>query len=287
MASRRDLKTRVRAFVDIWVDCFAKHDLLTYASAIAFQVLKALVPLTLFGVAALGVAGRRDVWERDLAPSIRPRLDQPLFHAIDYVVEKIFSHNSVPLVLFAAVLTAWYVSGAVRAVMGGLNRIYETKEDRPLKLRWPLSLGLAVCVVAGLAGAALLVVAVPRPAGAVRYAVDVFRWIGAVAALSLAAGLLLRLGPVARRPKRWVTVGATLIILTWVVTSIVFRWYVGSIANFKTAVGQLTVFLVLAVYVYASSIVFLVGAQLDELLRADASSGERGILDLVFGRGRS
>src|SRR3954470_5443622 len=35
--------------------------------------------------------------------------------------------------------------------------------------------------------------------------------------------------------------GAVLVITTWIVTSIVFRVYVSSIANFKTAVGQLTV----------------------------------------------
>jgi hypothetical protein len=37
------------------------------------------------------------------------------------------------------------------------------------------------------------------------------------------------------------------------------------------------------VYVYASSIVFLVGVELDEQLRADATSGERGVLSVLFG----
>ena len=49
--------------------------------------------------------------------------------------------------------------------------------------------------------------------------------------------------------------------------SLVFAWYVGSVANFKTAAGQLTVFLVLTTYAYASSITFLVGVQADELMR--------------------
>jgi uncharacterized BrkB/YihY/UPF0761 family membrane protein len=70
------------------------------------------------------------------------------------------------------------------------------------------------------------------------------------------------------------------------VTSLVFRWYVSSIANFRTAVGQLTVFIVLLVYVYASSIIFLVGVELDELLREDANAEERGILHVLFGIGR-
>jgi uncharacterized BrkB/YihY/UPF0761 family membrane protein len=58
------------------------------------------------------------------------------------------------------------------------------------------------------------------------------------------------------------------------------------VANFKTAVGNLTVFLVLIGYIYTSSIIFLVGVELDELLREDATRGERGILELLFGYGR-
>jgi membrane protein len=75
-----------------------------------------------------------------------------------------------------------------------------------------------------------------------------------------------------------------LVVSTWIVTTLAFRWYVASIANFQTAVGQLTVFLLLMVYVYASSIVLIVGVQLDELIREEASEQERGILDVVVGR---
>lgn len=38
-------------------------------------------------------------------------------------------------------------------------------------------------------------------------------------------------------------------------------------ANFKTAVGSLTVFLVLTAYVFTSAAIFLLGVQFDELLR--------------------
>jgi uncharacterized BrkB/YihY/UPF0761 family membrane protein len=48
---------RVRAGVAKIAEQFAEHDLLTYSSAIAFQVLYAVVPLGLLALAALGVAG--------------------------------------------------------------------------------------------------------------------------------------------------------------------------------------------------------------------------------------
>jgi len=286
MPTRHQVQKRVWGAVSLVRTRLAKHEVLTYASAVAFQVVKSLIPLVLLGLALLGAVGRRDIWTDHIAPTLKPRFDEPVYHAIDFAVNKIFDSNSAGLIALSALLTIWYVSSGVRGVMGALNRIYETEEVRPSWFRWAVSLGLAVCVVGGIVGAILLVLAVPKASGVWEIPVDLVRWIGAIAALTLATGLLMRLAPAERRPKRWVSAGAVLVIATWLVTSIGFRWYVSSIANFKTAVGQLTVLIILLVYVYVSSIVFLVGVEVDELLREDARSDERGVLDVLFGLGR-
>jgi len=286
VASRTTVVNHTRGAVDLLHDRFAEHELLTYASALAFQVLKSLIPLTLLGIALLGAVGRPDVWTAHLAPPLKSRLDPPVFHAIDFAVDKIFASNSAGLIAFSALLTVWFVSAGVRAIMGAINRIYGVDETRPVWIRWPLSVGLAFCIVAGIVGATLLVEAVPKQDGTLEILLVAVRWLGALAALIAATGVLVRLAPARRRPKRWASAGAVLVIATWIVTSFAFRWYVSTFANFKTAVGQLTVFIFLMAYVYASSIVLLVGIELDELLREDASADERGILDVLFGLDR-
>ena len=77
------LKERVRGIVDVWLDCFAKHNLLTYASAIAFQALVGLVPLVLLGFGILGALGERTVWENRMAPPVESRLPNEVFVATD------------------------------------------------------------------------------------------------------------------------------------------------------------------------------------------------------------
>jgi membrane protein len=284
MTTRTALERRGRRFIELWIDEFARHDLLTCASAVAFQVLKSLVPLSLLGIALLGAIGREDIWTNDVAPTIKQRFDPAAYRAVDFAVKKIFANDTAPLVIFAAALTLWYVAGGVRAIMTGINRIYEADETRPVWVRWPLSFVLAVGVVAGIVGAAVLVKAVPKPTGAVGVPVTVACWVGAVAALAAAAGLLVRFAPAERPPKKWASAGGVLVVLSWILFSLVFAYYVSSFANFKSAAGQLTVFLLLMVYVYASSIVFLLGVEVDELLREDASAGKRGILDVVLGK---
>jgi len=72
--------------------------------------------------------------------------------------------------------------------------------------------------------------------------------------------------------------GSILVILAWVAATLIFQLLVTTLLNFKTATGNLGVFLVLCGYVYTSAIIFLVGVEVDELLRADAKEGERGLL---------
>jgi membrane protein len=272
---------RLRKFVKLWVDLFAEHKLLDHAGAMAFAVLKALVPLTLLGFAVLGVTGQKHVWEHTISPALKGHVQPTTLRAIDSAVERIFAHNSVGLVVFASVLTLWYVSGSVRAVMGATNDIYGCEERRSVKVRFPLSFALAAAITLCLVGALLTVLAGPELArhGALEVVVAIGRWIVAIALLAVAVGLLMRFAPVDSRPYSWVSGGSLIVILAWVAASLIFRVFVTDIANFKTATGSLAVFLVLGGYVYTSSIIFLVGVEIDELLREDATAGERGLLE--------
>jgi membrane protein len=275
--------TRLRKFVKLWVDLFAKHALLDHASGIAFAVLKALVPLTLLGFALLGAVGQERVWHRTLAPAIASHVQPATLHAIDVAVQKIFSSEAFGLIAFASVLALWYISGSVRGVMTAINEIYECPETRSWKARYARSLALAAAIAVCVVGAVLAVLAAPSLArhGALEVVVAVGRWLVAVVLLALAVGVLMRFAPAEPRSNTWVTGGSVLVILAWVAASMIFKLFVTEVANFKTSTGSLAVFLVLTGYVYTSSIIFLVGVELDELLREDATAGQRGVLELL------
>ena len=110
--------------------CFSEHNLLTYASAIAFRALVALVPLTLLGLALLGTFGLEDVWTDTIAPALQAHLTQPVSSAIDFTVQQIFTSDKAPLIALAVALVVWDMTWAVNAVMQALNRIHEVEESR-------------------------------------------------------------------------------------------------------------------------------------------------------------
>jgi membrane protein len=282
------VKARVKRFVKVWVDLFDRHLLLDHASAIAFNVLKAIVPLTLLGLALLGALGQEHVWTNSMFPAIKPHLQPATAHAINFAVQKIFTTETAGLIAFASAMVIWYVSGSVRAVMGSLNDIYETKESRPFTKRYPISFALAAAIAFCVVGSIVVVAAGPAVAshGLAGVVVSIGRWLVAIALLSLAVALLVQFAPAERRAKRWASGGSALVIVAWIVATLLFEQFVVHVANFKTAIGSLTVFLVLIAYVYTSSIIFLIGVEVDELLREDAVKGERGMLRVLFGYGR-
>jgi membrane protein len=275
--------TRLKRFVRLWVDLFSKHELLDHASSIAFAVLKALVPLALLGLALLGAVGEQRVWKQTIYPSIQSHVQPATAHAIDVAAEKIFSTSSTGLIIFASLLTLWYVSGSVRGVMSSTNTVYGCEETRSWKQRYPTSLGLAAAITLCLVGAILVVLVAPTLArhGALQVVVGIGRWVVAIGLLAFAIGLLMRFAPVEPRPNTWVSGGSILVILAWVAATLIFQLLVTTLLNFKTATGNLGVFLVLCGYVYTSAIIFLVGVEIDELLRADAKEGESGLLHML------
>jgi membrane protein len=287
VVATRTARTRrgnLRALVDIWVDLFDEHNLLTYASAIAMQALVAAVALVLLVLGVLHAASEEQIWTNHVAPAVQTKVLEPVFAGINATVLTIFSGSSAGLIAFASVLAIWEVSGVVRACMGALDQIYETQDDRPWWIRFPLSWGLATALIAAFLGAlGLGLIARTAVHGSWGLPFAIFRWVAAVLLLAAAFELLVRFAPAEARPKKWVTAGTTLVVVLWIVQSLIFAWYVKSVANFRTPVGTLAMFFVLTSYVYVGAIVLLVAMELDEQLRRDVKSRRRGMIELVRG----
>ena len=239
-----------------------------FAAALAYRVLVSLVPLTLLGLGLLGVLERKDLWRDDLGPAVKDRVTLPVYRGIDSTVEKIFAESAWTLVAFAALLALWHVSRGIRVVMKALNAIHDKRERRSAKQLLATDIALSLVLGAALTGAFLLVVFVPRLAGGVAsLLLQVAAWLGAGALFAVAVGVLVRYAPAEHPEARWASAGSLLIVAVWIVASVAFGWWAGSVANYKSAVGSLAVFLVLSAYVLVSSVVFLAGVQIDELAR--------------------
>jgi len=249
-----------------------ENDLLTYASAISFQIVTAIVPVALSILALAGFFNLEEVWRDSIAPRLRGEVGPELFRTIQSTIDEIVSSRRTYWLSLGIVFAIWQISGAVRATMGALNRIHEVEEARPIPSQIGVSLllstAVALCLLAALSALELvppLLALVDWESNAL---IGVARWGVAVGALYLALLLLVRFAPASRKSLdgRWLT--SLIIVASWIAVSAVFRWYVASIADYSSIFGNLASVIVLTTYIYLSVLVFLAGMQLDAVIRA-------------------
>jgi membrane protein len=253
---------------------FKENDLLTYASAISFQVFFALVPLALVGLGLLGSLGLEDVWTSDLAPDVRANVSPEAYQVIDETVTKILSERQLFWVTLGALIAIWEVSGAMRATMQVLSRVYHVEERRSFGRKLFESIALSSVVALMLLVAAAVTVGGPPllesafgDGRAASVLSSLASWALAVALLFLVVTLVVRFAPDTRRPVRWVTFGGVIVIAGWIAMSLVYGVYISSLADYDSIFGSLALVMVTLSYIYLSAIVFLTGAQLDSLIR--------------------
>ena len=251
-------------------DALVENRVLTYASAIAYRSLVATIPLILLGLALLGAFGLQSTWTNSIRPAVDPHVEKPVARAIDFTVQQILSHRSSGLLVFAVLWLLWNFTFAVMTIMEALNQIHGVGERRPLVRRIGTAVGLGAAVGFLLVLAIMVMSAAPLINGSALHLVfGIGRWFVAPALLVVTVTILFRYAPAEHPETEWASAGSTFVVIVWLVTTGVFVWWI-SVANYKSATGNLTVLVTISAYVFITAAIFLLGAQLDELLRKRA-----------------
>ena len=171
----------------------------------------------------------------------------------------------------------WSASGYVGAFGRAMNRIYEIDEGRPIwKLR-PAMLLLTIVLVI-LAALVLLALVLTGPvAESVGDAIglgstavlvwQVAKWPVLLAVVILIVALLYYATPNVKQPKfRWVSVGAVLAIVVWILVSAAFGFYVANFSSYDKTYGALGGVIVFLLWLWLTNLALLFGAELDSEL---------------------
>ncbi|MFN2463554.1 MAG: YihY/virulence factor BrkB family protein [Candidatus Dormibacteria bacterium] len=251
---------------------FRRNDLLTYSSAISFKILTSVIPFFLFVFALAGLLHLEGLWHHHLEGQVRDHVSPGFYRVIAEAVNKAFGSKQWMWASLGGLLALWQVSGAMRAVMGAFSRIYEATNERSFARRYLVSAGLAIAVGVCFVLASMSMMLAPflnpapKPPGW-GILVLVARWGLSGVFLLLAVGLLVRIAPATRMPIPWVSLGAILVMISWLVASLTFYLYLTRIASYSSVFGGLASVIVLLAYLYISVTVFLFGIQLDAIAR--------------------
>ena len=261
-----------------------EDDCLGWAGELAFFWFLAIFPALLFMVA--------------LASSV------PVRHLLDVAVESLarvapgdvlvlvrgqltqIAHEPprglLTLSLAAAV---WSSSSAMTAIIDTLNQAYHVKEGRAWWRVRLLAIGLTVVLTAFLLTAVTLLMLGPALADALEHALAPswrVTWVWAVVEWPIIFGLVVTalgwvyyFAPDVRRRWTWFTPGAVAATVLWMLASLGFKWYAGHFGDYDRAYGVLGGVIVALLWLYASALAILVGAELNAAIeRTPGGAGQ-------------
>ncbi len=259
---------------------FGEDQCTDQAAALTYYAVLALFPAALALFSVLGVLGATSATKAvsTIVDVLRPLVSQGTIDTIEPVLTNLADTQSAGFTLVLGLLGAlWSASGYVNAFSRAMNRIYEIDEGRPFwKLR-PLM--LLVTLIAVVLAALVLVMlvatgpvadAIASPIGLGDAAVttwNIAKWPVLALIVMLIVALLYYATPNVQQPKfRWISVGAAVAILIWVLASVGFAFYVANFGSYDKTYGSLAGVIVALLWLWLTNVALLLGAEIDSEL---------------------
>ena len=191
-------------------------------------------------------------------------------------------------------IALWSANAGVKAIFDALNIIYDEEEKRGLIWLNAVSLFFTLCGIGGMLVAVGAVVVFPLVLAGFGLSsadtplmIGILRWPAMFVLMIMALAILYRYGPSRRRPKwRWISVGSVFAAVSWMLVSFLFSWYLGNFANYNATYGALGAVVGLMMWMWLSTIVVLVGAELNsEIEHQTAVDSTTGMAKPLGARG--
>jgi membrane protein len=174
---------------------------------------------------------------------------------------------------FGLLVALWSSSAAMVSIISALNTAYDIEEARPWwKVRLTailLTLGVAIFVVMAFALVMIGPSFIDRIASMVglgpafTFTWNLLRWPVALAMVALCIGLVYYFAPDAEQDWEWITPGAVLATVLWLIASLGFKFYVANFADYNESYGSLGGVIILMLWFYISALAVLMGAEMN------------------------
>jgi membrane protein len=264
-----------RGWKDIFWRTYAEMQsdrLLSIAGGVAFFILLAIFPAITALVSAYGLFFNASTITNSLS-LLSDIVPANVLSIVHEQAQRIAANSGRALsvgIIVGILVSLWSAMSGVKAMIDALNVIYEQQEGRNF---FKLSLvalvftlgGFATFLLATAAVVVLPLVLAPIGLGSAAGTLTRFgRWPVLLLVLLIGLAVLYRYGPHRRAARwQWVSVGSVFAAVTWIVASYLFSWYLASFANYNATYGSLGAVVGLMMWLWISTIVVLLGAELN------------------------
>jgi membrane protein len=261
-----------RTLVSFYDDQMTHH-----AAALTYYSLMSLFPATLLALSLLGLLGQYPSTYNAIIGYLRDVVPHSTLVPLDSSLRQALQHKGTAVTAFvlSIALTLYGTTGVLEAARRALNVVFEIDGGGRSFLRRKSTDIVFTFVLMGLVLASLTMLFVGG-----HFASDLFgfiglgstaasiwsivRWPGALAVTMLIFALIYYVTPdVEQRSFRWVTPGAFVGVLIWLVASVGFSAYISQVANVGAFFGAFAAPIVLLGWLWLTNVALLFGAEVD------------------------
>ncbi len=260
---------------------------MAFAGNLTYKGLFAIFPFFTFLLSLLGLFNATVLVDKmvDYLKGVIPG------SATDFIggqLTKIATSQAESAFTFGAIisiaLALWGVSGAFRSVMEAMNVMYEVEEDRPFWKVYGISIFISLAVIVLMLCAFGIVIfggtlggglaSVVGLGGAFKAVWSIVQWPIVACIVLFTFALIYYVAPAAEQRFRWISPGALLAFVFWLVFSLLFSFYVGNFGSYSATYGSLAGVIILMLYVYYSALIMLVGAEMNQVIEWHIPGGK-------------
>jgi membrane protein len=252
---------------------FREDNMTDWAAALTYYGVLSIFPALIALVSILGLIGE---------PATKPLLDnlqgfapgpahQILTNALNGLTE---SRGGAGILFFVGLAGAiWSASAYVAAFIRASNAVWDVEEGRHFVKTTALRLGVTIVMLILLTATAVAVVVTGPVAGKVGKLIgmggtavtvwDIAKWPVLVLVVALMFSILYYAAPNVRQPGlRWVSPGAAIAVIAWMIASGLFGIFVANFGSYNKTYGSLGAVIIFLVWLWLTNNAILLGAEL-------------------------
>lgn len=257
---------------------FSRDACTDLAATLTYYMVLSLFPGLLALVSLLGIVGQAKQTTDALLRVVGQLAPGDTVGILHDTVQQFTESPATGFTLVIGIVGAlWSASGYVGAFGRAMNRIYETREGRPLWVLRPIQLLVTVvAIVLVIVIAAILILSGPI-AQAIGNVVglgettllvwSIAKWPVLAAAVILMVAVLYYATPNVRQPHfRWVSLGSVVAVVVLALATLGFGFYVSNFGNYDRTYGSLGGVIVFLLWLWIVNLALLFGAEFDSEL---------------------
>jgi membrane protein len=268
----------LRSVVKFVIKGFRKGVLVTRASAIAFNLLMALLPASIFLFTLIPFIPIPN-FQQELIKLFESIIPSEAYSFLESTIIDIITRRSGGLLLFMFIATIIFSTNGIHALIHAFVVSAHDFKSRTWVAQRKISVILLILIVFMISFAGFFLIfgkmAINRlvelhivETDLVFYLIMILKWIVIILLLFLAISFLYWLAPAKRSDFRFFSPGSTIATFLFILTSLGFSAYVNNFGQYNKLYGSIGTLMIILAWLYLNSIALLIGFELNVSIKA-------------------